>query len=125
MSNKSCILLFHTDPAKTKQIEQLCDRLKIRVISVKPASYHQKLGYLAGITGFHRENATYTGAELPSEMMVFSGIDSDRLDLFLVEYKKASIPPIGLKAILTPHNIWWSAEDLFKELFKEHRNFLR
>ena len=120
MANQASILLFHTTPSKTKQIEFLCRTLRIRVIKVKSSSYGQTLGYLAGITGFSRIPTTYTGPEFPSEMMVFSGLDSDRLDIFLAEYKKASIPPIGLKAILTPHNVNWSAEKLYRELFQEH-----
>ncbi len=120
---KARILLFHVEPDKTKQIETLCRKSGIQAIKIKLPSYRQKLGYLAGITGFNREPVTYTGPEFPGEMMVFSGMDSDRLDTFLAEYKKASIPPIGLKAILTPHNVQWSAEDLYKELFKEHQNF--
>ncbi len=122
MANTARILLFHTEPGKAKQIEALCRTLRIQVIKVKPSSYGQKLGYLAGITGFSREQITYTGAEFPSEMMVFSGMDSDRLDEFLAAYKRASISPIGLKAILTPHNVNWSAEALYRELFKEHNS---
>lgn len=123
MSNKASVLLFHIAPEKTKQIEAVCRSLKLQVIKVKPASYCQKLGYLAGINGFDRENCTYTSAEFPTEMMILSGMDSDFVDIFLAKYKEASIPPIGLKAILTPHNIFWSAEDLYKELFKEHMSF--
>lgn len=115
------ILLFHVEADKAKRIETLCRRLGIRASKVKLSSYSQKLGYLAGISGFRRENVSYTGSDFPSEMMVFSGMNSDLLDCFLEEYKKASIPPIGLKAVLTPHNIFWSAEDLYKALFKEHQ----
>ena len=125
MANKSQILLFHIEAAKAKQIEAICRPLKIQVSKIKPSSYTQKLGYLAGISGFNRENTTYTGAEFPSEMLVFSGMDSDLVDTFLAKYKEASIPPIGLKAILTPHNVFWSATDLYKELFKEHQHFTK
>lgn len=123
MANKAQILLFHVEPGKTKQIEAVCRTLKLRTVKVKPSSYNQKLGYLAGITGFNRENTTYQGADFPSEMMVFSGMDSDMVDIFLAKYKEAAIPPISLKAILTSHNIFWSANELYKELFKEHQSF--
>lgn len=123
MSQKARVLLFHIEPAKAKQIEAVARQRNIQVTQIPYASYGQKLGYLAGITGFHREAAAYSGAEFPSEMMVFSGMDSDRLDEFLAAYKKASIPPIGLKAIITPHNIHWSAEVLYRELFQEHQSF--
>ena len=123
MANNAQILLFHIEPGKTKQIESVCRSLKIQVTKIKSSSYNQKLGYLAGISGFNRENITYTAPDFPSEMMVFSGMDSDMVDTFLCKCKEASIPPIGLKAIITPHNIFWSAEDLYRELFKEHQTF--
>ena len=123
MTNSAHILLFHVEQEKAERIGSICRNLGICSSKAEPSSYSQKLGYLAGISGFRRENMTYTGSEFPSEMMVFSGMDSDMLDRFLDEYKKASIPPIGLKAVLTPHNIFWSAEDLYRELFKEHQAY--
>lgn len=120
MPNKPTILLFRVSPDKTKKIEALCRSMKVRTVKVNRTSYAQQLGYLAGITGFNRRPAVYTGEEFPSEMLVFSGMDSDALDTFLAKYKEAFIPPIGKKAILTPHNIFWTAEELFMELLKEH-----
>lgn len=123
MQSKPAILLFRVSPDKTKKIEAVCRSMKIRTIKINRASYAQQLGYLAGITGFNRQSIGYTGAEFPSEMLVFSGMDSETVDTFLAKYKEASIPPIGLKAILTPHNIFWTAEQLYKELVKEHLSF--
>lgn len=123
MAGKAKLLLFHMEPGKAKQIEAVCHSLKIQPVKIKPTSYNQKLGYLAGITGFNRENDIYTGADFPTEMMVFSGMDSDMIDIFLSKYKEASIPPVGLKAIITQHNIFWTAEELYHELFKEHSRF--
>lgn len=122
MANNAHILLFHVEPLKTAHIESLCKNLGIRTSRIKLADYSQKLAYLAGIPGFLREDTDYTGPEFPSEMMVFSNM-ADMLDQFLSEYKKAGIPPIGLKAVITPHNIFWSAADLYEELFKEHQAF--
>lgn len=123
MADTAHILLFHVETGKAQQIESLCRKLGIRISRVKLSSYSQKLGYLAGISGFRRENSSYAGTEFPSEMMVFSGMNSDMLDCFLEEYKKASIPSIEMKAVLTPHNIFWRAEDFYRELFKEHQVF--
>ncbi len=123
MANKAQILLFHVEPKKAKQIESICRSLRLQTVKVKTSSYNQKLGYLAGISGFNRENTIYQGPDFPSEMLVFSGMDSGMVDSFLAKYKEASIPPIGLKAILTPHNVFWSAEALYKELLNEHLSF--
>ena len=122
MGNNAQVLLFRVEPVKAAQIESLCKNLGICTSKVKLSDYSQKLAHLAGIPGFPREDIDYTGPEFPSEMMVFSNM-ADRLDQFLNEYKNAGISPIGLKAIITPHNIFWSAEDLYKELFKEHQFF--
>lgn len=124
MADHARILLFHVERSKAGRIENICQNLEIRISKIKSSLYSQKLGYLAGISGFHKEKTAYTGLDFPSEMMVFSGMDSDLLERFLDEYKKASIPPIGLKAVITPHNVFWSAEDLYKELFKEHQSIL-
>ena len=42
---------------------------------------------------------------------------------FLSEYKKNGIEPINYKAVLTVNNIFWTPEELFAELKKEHRKF--
>ena len=120
--NNMQILLFHVEPLKAAHIERLCINLGIRTSRIKQEDYSQKLAYLAGIPGFPRENIDYTGPEFPSEMMVFANM-ADMLDSFLSEYRKAGIPSIGLKAVITPHNIFWTAEDLYNELFKEHQYF--
>ncbi len=122
MANNARVLLFHVEAVKASRIESLCKKLGVGTSKIEPAQYAQKLGYLAGIPGFPKEEKSYAGPDFPLEMMVFSSM-SDRLDQFLSEYKKAAISPIGLKAVITPHNIFWSAEDLYKELFKEHQFF--
>lgn len=114
------ILLFEVAADKCRQIEAVCRNLRIQAIRVKPASYHQTLGYLAGIKGFNRTQTADTDEKISMEMLVFSGMDSQFLDTFLAAYKTASIPPIGLKAVLTPYNINWTATTLYTELCKEH-----
>lgn len=124
MADKPMILLFHVEPGKAKQIEAVCLPLKIKVSKIRQSSYGQKLGYLAGITGFHRENTVYAGAEFPTEMLVFSGMDSDFVDTFLEKYKENGIPAVQLKAVITQYNIFWTAEQLYRELYKEHTRFI-
>ena len=95
----------------------------IRQRKVTGGEYNQKLGYLAGIAGFNKEPGASVKGALSGEMLVFSGIDSDGVDAFLASYKETGAAPIGLKAILTPHNVFWSVEQLYQELMKEHVMF--
>ena len=114
------ILLFHVSTEKEQKIRQVCKSLDISLQSVDKKDYAKKLGTLAGIKGFPKENPVYSGSEFPAEMLVFSGMDSDQVDAFLAAYRKTGLAPIGCKAILTPDNVFWTAEALFRELLKEH-----
>ncbi|MCI9067380.1 MAG: DUF3783 domain-containing protein [Lachnospiraceae bacterium] len=114
------VLTFKLEHTKDAAVASICRKLDIRKIEVPVEDYGQKLGCLAGISGFPKEKIPYGKAPFPKEMLVFSGMDSEHLDAFLSEYKKTALPAIGLKAVVTSHNIFWTAEALFAELMKEH-----
>lgn len=119
------ILLFRVALEKEIKIQQICKKQGIHVRKIQQKDYGQKLGYLAGIQGFKKENQIYKGSELPAEMMVFSGMNSDQLDTFLQAYRESGTAPIGCKAVLTANNLFWTAEELFRELLQEHLRFLK
>jgi hypothetical protein len=121
MSRK--LLAFRIEKEKHTALEAVCTDLGIDLIDVPRRDYAQKLGTLAGVKGFSRDKAAYSGPELPAEMLVFSGVGSDELDEFLAAYKKTGLAPVGLKAVVTPGNIFWDADTLFRELMREHRTF--
>lgn len=118
------ILTFGLDKEKLRAVRITAQRNQIQVKEISRRDYTQKLGTLAGIQGFAKEKASYDGPDFPLEMMVFSGIDSAQMDTFLADYKKTGAKPVSLKAVITPHNIFWTAEALYKELWKEHLRFL-
>jgi hypothetical protein len=119
MSRK--LLAFRIGKEKHNALEAICTDLGIDLIDIPRRDYAQKLGALAGVKGFARDKAAYSGPELPAEMLVFSGINSDELDGFLAAYKKTGLAPVGLKAVVTPNNIFWDADTLFRELMRESR----
>ena len=114
------ILLFRINRDKYAVIQNVCRTLGIRIIDVARKDYFQKLGTLAQIQGFTREAKKYDGPEFPAEMLIFSEMNSDQVDAFLAEYKKAGVEPIALKAVITGNNIFWTAERTQKELLREH-----
>ena len=114
------ILMFGLDKDKEKAIRTVGSRIGAVPVTVERRDYSQKLGTLAGVQGFSRDKTVYSGPNFPAEMRVFSGMNSTQVDVFLAEYKKTGVPAVGLKAIVTPHNVFWTAEALFKELLKEH-----
>ncbi|MDO5417179.1 MAG: DUF3783 domain-containing protein, partial [Lachnospiraceae bacterium] len=43
-----------------------------------------------------------------------------RLDFLLYSLRKAGVPKIDLKAVITPQNADWTFYQLYKELMEEH-----
>ena len=119
------ILAFRLDKEKLKTVRSTAQKTGFQVKEISRKDYSQKLGTLAGIEGFSRKRQLYDGPEFPLEMMVFSGTDSAQLDTFLNNYKQTGAQPVPLKAVITQHNIFWTAENLYKELLKEHMHFNR
>ena len=118
------ILTFGLEKQKIKSVRNIAQKNNIFVKEISPRDYRQKIGTLAGIDGFTKDKSFYNGPDFPLEMIVFSGIDSAQIDTFLADYKQTGAQPVPLKAIITPQNIFWTVEALFKELWKEHLHFL-
>ena len=85
------VLTFKLEHTKDAAVASICRKLDIRKIEVPVEDYGQKLGCLAGISGFPKEKIPYGKAPFPKEMLVFSGMDSEHLDDFLSEYKKTAM----------------------------------
>ena len=117
------VLCFRLSKEKEQAVGIVCRKLGIRQRKVTGGEYSQKLGFLAGVDGFNKEPGASVKGALSGEMLVFSGIDSDGVGAFLTAYKETGTAPVGLKAILTPHNVFWSVEQLYQELMKEHVMF--
>lgn len=117
------ILTFGLGKEKIKVVRSIAQKNRIQIKEISRKDYNQKLGALAGIQGFAKEKVIYNGPDFPLEMIIFSGIDSAQIDTFLADYKQTGAQPVPLKAIITPQNIFWTVETLFKELWKEHLSF--
>lgn len=114
------ILMFGLNKNKEAAVRTVSTAIGATVVAVPRKDYSQKLGTLAKVQGFSRDKTVYSGPDFPAEMLIFSGMNSAQVDEFLAEYKKQGVPAIGLKAIVTPNNVFWTPETLLKELLKEH-----
>lgn len=114
------ILLFGLQKEKNRAVCRAAQKISADVTVVNRRDYGQKIGALAGISGFHKDGKPYDGSDFAMEMLVFSGMLPTQVDAFLAEYKATGLPPVALKAVVTPHNVSWTADALFCELMKEH-----
>lgn len=112
------VLCYRLEDSKGAKLRLLCIKNKIKCIFVKPEQYLQPIGSFIGAA--EGNSLQYTGGTLPSEMMVLASFSSSQLDSFLNALRQNKLPPIALKAVLTPDNRNWNSLELYDELKKEH-----
>ena len=117
------ILTFGLKKEKRSAVCTVAEKIGANVTDVARRDYGQKIGALAGIQGFSKERKSYDGPDFAAEMIVFSGMNPQQVDAFLAEYKSTGEQPVPLKAIITPYNVSWTADALFRDLMKEHFQF--
>lgn len=96
-------------------------RMGIRIRNVSPQQVNQTVGYLLSVDGY--EAVPEEAGELPvigEEMLVMKQFTSRRIDELLVNLRKAGVPKIALKAVMTENNCGWTFYQLYQELREEH-----
>lgn len=97
----------------------------VRIRNVAPEQVLQPVGTLAGISGYERtENGAVPETELPAipdEMLVMHGFTGRRIDELLLGLRKAGVPKVELKAVVTESNAGWTFYHLYEEIKEEHQ----
>ena len=132
MAVRKEMVLYYTPEksAEDQKLKGVLVRLGIRIRNITPEQAGQKVGYLAGLPGFEElpeQEEGYTGENreeeasvIPEKMLVLCGFGQRKLEEMLNQFRKAKIPPIPMKAVLTEHNSGWSLVELYQELRQEH-----
>lgn len=131
------ILLFGVSEKQQEHIKAFCSSLNIEVKAVERKNYSEPISVIVGFpkskSGLTRRSQgkvhngdgetvkPYRMTGFPEPMMVFCNLEQEDLDNYLAGYAAAGIEKIALKAVLTPHNISWTPEQLFEELSNEHK----
>ena len=123
---KPLLLTYNLKPGTAAGLDKVCRDLGIRVRGVQRDEYALPIGALAGIP-VTRPSSAQAATALPfdDEMLVICHMLSSELDAFLQAQREAGMPPIGLKAVLTPVNVLWNSTDLHSELAREHASMQR
>lgn len=120
------LIIYHIQSSKKeKQITELCKKMGIRTRKLKDSDCNLEVGVLAGIgrAGTNTHEKAPDGYRMP-DILIFSGLPDESLDRFLADYKAAGIEPIGLKSVVTPHNVTWTVYELAAELIRERTSIL-
>ena len=113
--------------AHAVKLKSIFVRMGIRIKNVTPDQGHETVGYLAGVPGFEISAKTAGSApeEMNEEMIVMKDFSSRRIDELLLSMRRAGIPKIALKAVITEYNSGWTFSKLYGEIKKEHEQMSR
>ena len=124
------VLYYSTgDPRMKKQemmMKSVLVRMGVKIRNVAPDQVLESVGYLAGVNGYEKREVPQQGEteEMPQiteQVLVMKDFTGRRIDTLLLNLRKAKVPKINLKAIVTEQNAGWSFYHLYKEIGEEHR----
>ncbi len=126
-------VLYYTpdQTANTVRLKGVLVRMGIRIKNVRPDQVQETVGSLLGIPGYEKagdqkaeeaesQNQDIALAEIGEEMLVLHKFSDRRLDELLMNLRKAGVPKIALKAVVTESNAGWTFYHLYQEIREEH-----
>lgn len=119
------ILLYHfQDEEMLRKIKLVLLRLKMRIKMVEYKDYNKSLAYLLGMPAAGPVDESklpdYEGVDMEAPMMIMKGLSGRRIDELLLALRKAGVPKIDYKAVVTEHNVHWGSMRLYQEIKEEH-----
>lgn len=121
--NQARMLAFNLESNALRALEALCAALAVDLNPVPQEAFALPLGALAGIPAAPK--AASAPKPFSDPMLVMCNLDEPRFNAFLQMLRASGLPPIPLKAVLTPTNATWSACQLHDELAREHEALRR
>ena len=119
------VLYYSTGDARMKKQEMMMKsvlvRMGVKIRNVAPDQVLESVGYLAGVPGFEKRETEEKLPEITEPMLVMRDFTGRRIDTLLLNLRKAKVPKINLKAIVTEQNAGWSFYHLYEEIGEEHR----
>ena len=99
-------------------------RMGIRIKNITPEQTGELVGTLAGMSGFAADLTDTADQnpipQIPEEILVMKNFTGRRIDELLLNLRKAGVPKIALKAVVTEQNSHWTFYQLYEEIKKEH-----
>ncbi len=111
-------------PEKKKIVMGICDAIGLDYMDIEPWQYEIRVGRLCDnvdMTGGPDIGASEdTAGKINMDMLIFDGISSKELDIFLDRYKTSGLPAVQLKSVVTTTNREWTVWKLYTELAREY-----
>lgn len=100
-------------------------RMGVRIKNIREEQLGETIGSLLGIEKKEKTEGAASAGPLEEQMLVLYRFSGNRLDQLLYGLRKAGVPKIELKAVVTEQNSRWTMYELYEELKKEREAFAK
>ena len=111
------LLCYNLREEAFKKVRLAAMRFKIRVRPVSPSEYGVTI---AAPCDMEPPKGVPAPGDFEDAMLVMAHLSSLQASQFLQSLRRLGVPPIALKAMLTPTNSAWNSLTLHGELSSEH-----
>ncbi len=134
-------VLYYTPVKKEYEtrLKGVLVRMGIRIRQVVPDQVHETVGSLLGFSGWNtgeveqgvgqsgikEEENDAQDCQITEEILVMHNFSGRRMDELLQNLRKAGVPKIDLKAVVTETNSRWSFYHLYEEIREEHEKMTK
>lgn len=118
---ESVLLYNFLDKDIEKKLKSLLIQMGVKIKKADHSHLNETVGYLLGIKEAESSNQTYEGEPMSSQLLIMKGFTNDRLNHLLMQIRKAGIPKIPYKAVITQTNQNWTLKQLYEEIAREHK----
>lgn len=122
--NNYKVALYNLDEGNSRgaQLHAILKTLDIPSITLDKSDLNQRVGYIAGTSGYFKDALMYTGDAPDCEFMVMCNLPENLLDSFLNEMMSANLR-INYKAVVTDHNRDYTLIQLLEDIRQEHEMY--
>jgi len=117
------ILVFQVNESDLRKLKEITQNLRIRLLTVEKCDFRQTIGDLLD----QKKNpaaGSYEGVSITESMIVMNDFTDKRMDALLKALKREQVA-VDYKAIVTPFNKKWTALQLYFEMEKEKRAYMK
>lgn len=119
---RETVLYYNPAPSgNVMKLKGILVRMGVRIKNVTLEQAGETIESLLGLTeGGSTAEMEAGAASIEDEVLVLHQFSSSRLDELLLNLRKAGVPRIALKAVVTESNIKWTFYQLYREIKDEH-----
>lgn len=120
--NRETVLYYTPENTKkTAKLKAVLIQMGVRIKNIGACQVGESVGYLAGMDGYEKNEIGEALPVISQEVLVMKDFSSRRMDELFLRIRKAGIPKIDLKAVITATNAGWTFYQLYEEILAEHK----